>query len=570
MTWWHYLLLSNLYLIMFYGFYALLLRRETFFQLNRIYLIGSAVMSFLIPIIQLDVVKQWFITQKVQQTIYSAGPAVIFRIKAVQPDPVTLGEVIGGVYIAGIVVLSLKLVWQLMLLSRIMRNGQVAAAWSFFKKIKVDEQLHNHRVILAHEEVHARQWHSADVLLIELIMILNWFNPVAYLYRSSIKHIHEFIADRDALKAGASRAEYAMLLLSQTFNAPVHHLLNPFFNNSVLKQRILMLQKNKSHYSALLKYGFSAPLFALMLALSSATLNNSVVVTSIQKQAEKVFAIEAPLTPQAVEKLVTNPITDKEKKKVRAEELQLSQAGIPTQSTTPVSLSAGSIPVNADSSAEVAHNEVFTSVEKLPSFAGGMAGFHEFLGKMIRYPAGAREHNQKGRVIVTFVVEQDGSLSDVKAINNPGNGLAEEAVRAISASPKWVAGEQNGRKVRVQYTVPVVFTTDEGINEAIDTEKASRTTFNMIRNVRFKPTGENDTSKATKKMLVTFRYNERTAAGEKPLIYIDGKEMPPGTLLTKLDTKNIESINVLKDEAATRLYGEKSKDGVVVITTKKQ
>src|SRR5207302_7439961 len=129
--------------------------------------------------------------------------------------------------------------------------------------------------------------------IIEAILIVNWFNPVVYLYRFAIKHIHEFIADRQAIKAGTDKTDYALLLLSQTFNAPAHRLVNPFFNKSLLKQRILMLQKNKSHHVALIKYGLTAPLFVLMLILSSATVNNSKTIRLLNKKAEWVFLTPA-------------------------------------------------------------------------------------------------------------------------------------------------------------------------------------------------------------------------------------------------------------------------------------
>ena len=142
--------------------------------------------------------------------------------------------------------------------------------YSFFKKIKIGENIADYKVIAAHENVHAGQWHSADVLLVETVMVINWFNPVVYLYRLAIKHIHEFIADRQAIKSGTNKEDYALLLLSQTFNAPAHQLVNPFYNHSLLRQRIIMMQKNNSNRMALIKYGLSVPLFVLMLILSSA------------------------------------------------------------------------------------------------------------------------------------------------------------------------------------------------------------------------------------------------------------------------------------------------------------
>lgn len=565
MTWWHYLLLSNLYLILFFGFYTLLLQRETFFQLNRVYLLGSALISFLIPAIQLDWVKQWFFTQKVHQTLYSASPDFVYSIQAIQPSRVTVGEIVGAIYAAGIVVLSVKLIWQFVILRQLLKNKKVAVAWSFFKNIKVDEQIEKRDVIIAHEEVHARQWHSADVMLMEVMMIINWFNPVVYLYRRSIKHIHEFIADQNAVKAGTSKADYAMLLVSQTFNAPVHHLLNPFFNSSILKQRIVMLQKNKSHYSALFKYGFSAPLFALMLALSSATINNSEVVETIHNQAENIFDVTAavPVKETVIAKAKIKPPAHKA--------ADMKAEGNNTNTLPPVNNKV--LPENNDAAT---HNEVFSAVEKLPSYPGGMESFGKYLGKALQYPKEAQEAGVQGRAIVTFIVEADGALTDVHALRDPGMGLGQEAVRVVSNSPKWIPGEQNSRKVRVQYTVPIIFTLreDADIAEPVKNElksaKVQSVSF-VRRNVTAGVTDgtalDSNRAKQPVKVLVINRKNTDNNT-PKPLIVIDGKEAPEGTLLNSVKPDQINRIDVLKDETATRLYGDKGKNGVVAITTK--
>lgn len=562
MTWWHYLLLCNLYLVLFYGFYALLLQRETFFQLNRIYLVGSAVMSFLIPVIQLEWVRQWFITRQVQQTIYSASPAVLYRFKAVQPEQVTVGQVIGSIYVAGILILTIKLIWQLFRLNRAMKNKQVAAAWSFFKKIKVDAQLENHRVITAHEEVHARQWHSADVLLVEIIMILNWFNPVVYFYRRSVKHIHEFIADRDALKTGTSKTDYAMLLLSQTFNAPVHHLLNPFFSNSILKQRIMMLQKNRSHYSALIKYGFSAPLFALMLALSSATISNSKVVKSIHKEAANLFSVTAPVLEEP------NVDVLKDEAKLLNREVMTPETGANKAYDITRPAVKGGVTATGSTKA-TPPNEVFTSVEQLPEFAGGLDNFYRFLGKTLQYPAEARQRGVQGKVNVTFVVEADGSLSNIKALAGPGSGLEEEAARALAASPKWNPGMQNNKPVAVRYTVPVIFSLPNEHNA--DSTGAKPANYGLVRQINFQPKVSHDSLQvtATPNKIIVVNVKNGEPVTEKPLVIIDGKEAASSAMLSSMDAKRIERISVYKGEAAYKLYGEKSKNGVILVTTKK-
>ena len=570
MTWWHYLLLSNLYLILFFGFYVLLLQRETFFQLNRMYLVGSAVMSFLIPVIQLDAVKQWFITQKVHQTIYSANPGVIYRFNHIEPDQFTMGELLFTIYLTGIFVLSVKLIWQLFTLSRIIQNKQVAAAWSFFKNIKVDDRLENRDVIFAHEQVHARQWHSVDVLLVEVIMILNWFNPVVYLYRRSVKHIHEFIADRDALKAGVNTADYALLLLSQTFNAPVHHLLNPFFSGSVLKQRIIMLQKNRSNYAALVKYGFSAPLFALMLALSSATLNNSTVVKNFHKEAEEIFSAHAPAISDAVvgskhgfqghkEALVRFPAV------VIVNHNRLSVSGAAAINNATVAAKQDSMPQIVSQP-----REIFKSVEKLPEFPGGISSFSKFLQKNLTYPAEAQQNGIQGRVNVTFVIGANGALSNIKAISGPQYGLQDEAVRVLAMSPKWVPGEQNGRKVAVQYTVPVLFTLEGTVNKDSSSTHSALGSVRRVTALTIHSQIDSSYSELAGKKPININLSATgSLPGKKPLVIVDGKAKSSDFSLASLNPDNIASISVYKRDEAFKDYRNANGKGIIVITMKK-
>lgn len=106
---------------------------------------------------------------------------------------------------------------------------------------------------------------------------------------------------------------------------------------------------------------------------------------------------------------------------------------------------------------EVVEAEVFTIVEQMPSFPGGDAKMYEYLGKNIKYPQIARETGIQGRVFVNFVVEPDGSVSNVKVLRGIGGGCDEEAMRVVKAMPKWSPGKQRGKTVRVSYTLPVVF-----------------------------------------------------------------------------------------------------------------
>src|SRR5687768_12309785 len=159
MSWWHYLLLVNFYLVVFFGFYALLLRKETFFQLNRVYLVAAAILSFVIPLIQADWVKNLFITQQVQQQIYNVPISTYaFTVTPAAVDLLTIGEVLGMLYIGVALILVLKLMWQLVILKREIGKPDPSVAYSFFKKISLGNNTANHDIIDEHEQVHARQW----------------------------------------------------------------------------------------------------------------------------------------------------------------------------------------------------------------------------------------------------------------------------------------------------------------------------------------------------------------------------------------------------------------------------
>ncbi|MDB5089433.1 MAG: hypothetical protein JWR09_3427 [Mucilaginibacter sp.] len=544
MTGWHYLLLVNIYLLLFYGFYALLLRKETFFQLNRVYLVAASLLSFFIPMIQSNWVQNLFITKQVQLTIYSS-PLVVYQFKPIQHTQLTIGQLLMVVYLAGMIFLVGRFIWQMIVLNKLINQPNSAVAYSFFKKIKLAPDQEDNHIIAAHEHVHANQWHSADVLLIEAVMIINWFNPVVYLYRFAIKHIHEYIADRQALRSGSNKSDYALLLLSQTFNTPAHQLVNPFYNHSLLKQRIIMLQKNKSNRIALVKYGLSAPLFILMLVLSSATISNSKTINLVNKKAEQVF-----LTPASA--IQPNIILDSS--------TMVHDSAIEVKKE-PEIIKNGDQSITIDS-VGAKSNPVFTSVEQVPQFPGGIDAFAKYLAKNIKYPAASRDKGIQGRVIISFIVEQDGVLSDVRVTRSVADDIDKEALQVVMASPKWEPGIQNGRTVRVAYSVPISFALDgsngsviDKTNEQNDAKAPQKISLAAITSI----VSKTDTGKKK----AEFDINSLSG---KPLYMLDGKEVDD---LATVNPNDIESISVLKDSSATSIYGVKGAHGVVIITTKK-
>jgi TonB family protein len=568
MNWWQYLLLVNLYLVLFYCFYALLLRRETFFQLNRVYLVSSAVLSFFIPLIQARWVQDLFITQKVEYTIYSDTIA-IHSFKPVQEAPVNLGELLAYLYLAGIAFLVIKLIGQLIHLNKIIKLPEQGAAYSFFKKIKLDMEANANDAIAAHEQVHAKQWHSADVMIMEAVMIINWFNPVVYFYRRAIKHIHEFIADSRAVKSAPNKSDYALLLLSHTFNAPQHHLVNHFFNGSLLKQRIIMLQKNKSHRVAMLKYGLSAPLFILMLVLSSATVNNSRAIKKVDLAAQTVFNQPVNTSiilrlPDVIQKcdttlkpkpLLLTAHTDTNKIRiadvkidstvkhgtdsVRSHALLSQLPGVKINENGTITAQGQQVTkVHVNGVDMTPDNIVFSSVEIQPK----NMGFYDYLQKNLRYPADARFQKIQGKAIVTFIVEKDGSVTNVRLLKSPNESLGAEAVRVVSMSPNWTPGYQNGKVVRSQFTVPISFSLTDGKTSGLTFTAPMTDTTKTITNIKLLP--------------------------PVPLYILDGKELNADDFKF-VDIRSIERIDILKDKQAKLIYGEKGANGVVVITTKK-
>lgn len=393
-----YIILANMFLTIFLGFYMIFLKKETFFQLNRAYLLGALLLSFILPAIHAGWAEKVSVAKQIKYSIVTE-PVTIFASQSGKAPNFTVLQVISWLYITGIIVFAIHLLMKLVAVQRIILASDSASSYSFFKKIYLADKNVGNKLISAHENIHADQWHSADILLMEIVVIFNWFNPIVYFFRKELKNVHEFIADQGALKSSGNKEQYAMLLLSQTFETSINNLVNLFFNQKSLKQRIMMIQKNKSQKSALLKYLLSAPLFILMLILSSATPGH--------------ISVMAPSKASANNKIrVTQGQKDK----------------------------------------------IYISADKVPDFPGGLDKFYDFLGKNIKYPAEMKQKNVEGKVFVSFVVEKDGSLSHMKILREPGYGSGKESVRVMKLSPKWIPGEQNGKKVRVQYTVPITFT----------------------------------------------------------------------------------------------------------------
>lgn len=214
--------------------------------------------------------------------------------------------------------------------------------------------------------------------------------------------------------------------------------------------------------------------------------------------------------------------------------------------------------------AVVSDDQTFSVVEQMPEYPGGMRAGLEFMARNLRYPAKAQEAGKQGRVIVQFVVRKDGSLSDFKVLRPVDPWLDAEAIRVISTMPKWKPGMQDGKPVSVKFTLPVTFML-EGTNNK---PKASD---NDVVVVGYGVTPAPQKSEVPAAIVQMFQ-NGKDGQGKEealPMVLIDKTEASTETM-NKLDPQCIESITVLKDADATAIYGEKGKNGVILITTKKK
>ena len=437
MNWLIYLLQVNLYLILFYGFYRLLLRNETFHGLNRAYLVAVAGVSFFVPVLQSDWVRSWFVTEQVHQMVYSfySPEMLIVRADPSIENSFTWGNLIAFFYLLGFIICLIRFGLRMNELVRFLkpktRQRNPKMAFSFFNILFVGKHLTQQDTIVAHERVHIRQLHSADVMLFEIIGLFCWFNPVLLAYKKSIREIHEFMADHVASRHEASKAEYAMLLFSQQFGVIPSQLTNHFFDESMLKLRIKMLMKPRSPKTALYKYGFIAPLFGLMIMLSSATL--------VKKPLAKIEAV--------IEKITETPVEIKPTK--TAKEV-LAEAGIDLSKALIISPALRE-EMNRDTT------KVF--LENMTEFKGGMAGLGKYLTANLKYPEAASKAKVQGKVYVQFTVNIDGKTSNVKVAKGIGFGCDEEAMRVIKNSV-WTPRIRQGKKVISGITLPIAFLLD--------------------------------------------------------------------------------------------------------------
>lgn len=282
MNWLYYLLEANLYLCVFYAGYCLFLNKETHYTLNRIYLLLSCVFSFVLPVVQIGWLKPVETATKtiviIPQTVYQTTVQKL----TVQPT-LTFNDILVYAYILGTIVLTTVLFIRLYQLVKLTKATKTlvndkykliniegsTTAFSFFNYLFIGTKTQANNIIIRHELVHIRQKHSVDIVFLELIKIINWFNPLVYLLQISLKTIHEYIADEQTAAQESDALSYSSFLVSNAYGLNGSPLAHSFFNYNLLKKRIIMLNQKRSGKLARLKYLVAVPICAGLLCAST-------------------------------------------------------------------------------------------------------------------------------------------------------------------------------------------------------------------------------------------------------------------------------------------------------------
>ncbi len=462
----NFILESGISLSLLATIYVVFLRKETFFRLNRIFLLGSLLFSVILPFLKFKVYEpQSVMLSEVTVTPYRNLLETVtiygqdFTVTVEQS--ILSATLLIWIYLAGLTFFIGRLLFRVTQIIFVIRKNEVlksdglklvflekeCSPFSFLNYVFVSRSLQNsegYDRMMAHEMEHIRQGHSFDVLILELLTAFQWFNPFMWMLRRAIRENHEFLADQAVLISGVNRGYYKKLLLNQIAGGQL--VLTNNFNYSLIKNRIKMISKIKSSKIANVK---------IILGVLTA------VVLIIVFACEQKEISEVPVT-QGVDELKVTFLDDK-----------LKIAGEPEDLDRIKNLMAGSREFSLETDSEGnlllvkkeavipkmldSEEQIFFIVEDMPEFPGGEMELRKFIANNIEYPKVAQENGIQGRVYVTFVVDKNGEVSNARIARGVDPSLDQEALRVVNSLPKWIPGKQRGQAVNVSYTVPINF-----------------------------------------------------------------------------------------------------------------
>ena len=495
-----YLLKVNVAFVLFYAFYRLFFYKDTFFKLRRAILLAFFGLALFYPLLNIqDWVRQ-------QEPIAD----VIYMYSAMLPEATakadaaasvdwhgwllgSLGFIYWGIvaFLCGRFLVQLSsILWLAHTSERVVIHEtpvyalrKAAGPFSFFRMVFLHPESHSDKEtdeILTHECTHVSQWHSIDVILSEMMCMACWFNPFVWLLKREVRHNLEYLADNTVIQSGYDSKSYQYHLLGLAHHQSVTTLYNSF-NVLHLKNRIMMMNKKRSPGIVRTKYLIFIPLVGILMLLSNieavarltVRLANEATVSNAVVTATGILVDETgqPLIGASVVVKGGKERTITDRKGAFSLEvpanaiLRCSYQGRESQEVLAADMT-NNTHLSLSSKSREMNEQVFTVVEKMPSFPGGDAELLKYIATNIKYPKESQDNGEQGRVICSFIVGRDGSVNNPEVLRGVTPLLNEEAVRVINTMPRWNPGMQRGKAVAVKYTVPITFRLKSPVEEA--------------------------------------------------------------------------------------------------------
>lgn len=494
----NYFIEANLGLVFFYILFRILLIEETSSSFKRSYLLGTISVSLLFPLVTIDggifvpTISAVLPGQYLSELTMNGTAQNL--VSDLDKSNFTMWSIVIWIYFIGTILFTIRFFLRLLRLFNLVRMSNFQEipggykvsetpdplpTFSFFNYIFIGNvaefSSEEKKQLIKHEAGHARMRHSFDITFIEILSIVFWFNPLIKNYKNQLITIHEFQADANTVQ-NRDVKEYCSLMAKVALMSADLKLVNHFTNSLTIK-RIQMLHKMKKQITT---WKLTAVISCMTLFFFVIACQDQVMTEITEVAKNSTMAVEMPKTV-----------------KNRLEELQAQNPGINyvvvelneegKQTIANLESKFGRLPgyfemilvkddqsdkegvvrsfgiMNFDDNArQVAENsmldgEVFTMVEEPASPVGGFEEYYNFISSNMKYPINARNAGVDGKVYIEFVIEKDGTISNIRPVKGIGSGCDEEAVRVVALSPPWKPGKQRGVAVRQKMVMPITF-----------------------------------------------------------------------------------------------------------------
>ncbi|HEY8938115.1 MAG TPA: TonB family protein [Cyclobacteriaceae bacterium] len=491
----NYLIEVNIGLLLFLLFYKILLNKETNFNFKRLYLMGGLIASLLFPLLKINLLGDNI--PSISNAAYLLPEVIIGATQTQQLVNAdfqffTVANIVLCIYVLGVVLLLIRLIIQLADLHKLTRKFQgyvlnnkytviemnhAFPTFSFFRFIIIGDadQLtaDEKEIIIRHERVHVDKLHSIDVLFAELLTITFWFNPFMRTYKTLLTNLHEFQADEKATEQHDEK-QYCNLLARVALMSADFKLAN-HFNNSLTLKRITMMKTSKRKLnkwkmaaSAMIVCGFFFAVACQDQVITDATelAKLSTIVVDLPSDVQKKLDELKASNPEK-RYMVIEPTTEQGKNRIASlEQNKIASINVITPTAKPnepvrtfMIIEYNEQAKQIAEGAKTADN-VYTIVDQPAEFPGGMDAYYKYLMTNIKYPIEARQQKIFGNVFVEFIVQTDGTLSNIKVIKGVDQSLDNEAMRLLKESPNWIPAKQNNVAVKQKLVVPLNFILD--------------------------------------------------------------------------------------------------------------